>query len=74
MFQKIALTERISRNTADQLHRYMMDFAEGTHRLFWIDQRAYVEVDRESDAELVRRQFPKLVQSEPCYTGRTFPW
>lgn len=74
MFQKIALAERISRNTAEQLHRYMMDFAEGTHRLFWIEQRAYVEVDRESDADLVRRQFPKLVQAETHYTGNTFPW
>ncbi|TGD61620.1 hypothetical protein EYC08_18130 [Tabrizicola sp. WMC-M-20] len=73
MFQKIALAERISRNTAEQLHRYMMDFAEGTHRLFWIEQRAYVEVDRESDADLVRRQFPKLVQAETHYTGKTFP-
>lgn len=74
MFQKIALAERISRQTADALHRYMMDFAEGTHRLFWVNQRAYVEVDCESDAELVRRQFPKLVQPEPRFTGRTFPW
>lgn len=74
MFQKIALAERISRNTAEQLHRYMMDFAEGTHRLFWIEQRAYVEVDRESDADLVRRQFPKLVQPETHSSGKSFPW
>lgn len=74
MFQKIALAERVSRKTAHELHRYMMDFAEGTHRLFWIEQRAYVEVDRQSDADLVRRQFPQLVQPEPRFTGRTFPW
>lgn len=74
MFQRIALAERISRKTAEQLHRYLMDFAEGTHRLFWVEQRAYVEVDRKSDAELVKRQFPKLVEPEPRYSGRNFPW
>jgi hypothetical protein len=74
MLQKIELIETISRKTADNLHRYLMDFAEGTHRLFWADNRAYVEVNRPNDAELLRRAFPRLVKNEARYSGATFPW
>lgn len=74
MLQKIELIETISRKTADNLHRYLIDFAEGTHRLFWADNRAYVEVNRSSDAELLRREFPRLVKDHARYTAATFPW
>lgn len=74
MLQKIELIETISRKTADNLHRYLMDFAEGAHRLFWADNRAYVEVNRPNDAELLRREFPRLVKDKARYTGETFPW
>lgn len=74
MLQKIELIETISRKTAENLHRYLVDFAEGTHRLFWADNRAYVEVNRPNDAELLRREFPRLVKDDARYTGATFPW
>lgn len=74
MIQKITLIESISRKTADQLHQYLMDFAEGTHRLFWVDNRAYVEVHVPSDAELLRREFPALVGGAARYDGGSFPW
>lgn len=74
MLQQIALIEKISRQTTDILHQYLMDFGEGTHRMFWTDNRAYVEVNRPKDAELIRREFPRLVREETRYTGATFPW
>ena len=74
MLQQIALIETISRKTADHLHRYLMDFAEGTHRMFWSENRVYVEVNRPGDAELLRRQFPRLVEEDTRDTGATFPW
>lgn len=74
MLHKIALMESISRKTADQLHQYLMDFAENTHRMFWVDNRAYVEVHATRDADLIRRQFPTLVTGNPRYTSSNFPW
>lgn len=74
MLHKIALVENVSRKTADHLHRYLMDFAEGTHRLFWAGKYAYVEVNRPNDAELLRREFPRMIKDETRYTGATFPW
>ncbi|GGD42153.1 hypothetical protein [Sinisalibacter lacisalsi] len=71
---QVALIESISRNTADLLHRYLEDFAEGTHRLIWADDRAYIEVDRGTDADLIRRQFPTLVGDRARFTGANFPW
>lgn len=74
MLHKIALIESISRKTADQLHQYLMDFAEGTHRMFWVDNRAYVEVHAMNDADLIRREFPALVRKTAQHNSARFPW
>lgn len=74
MLYKITLMESISCKTADQLHQYLMDFAEGTHRMFWVDNRAYVEVHRTKDADLIRREFPALVAGNAQFTAANFPW
>lgn len=73
MVQKIPLIESISRKTADQLHRYLMDFAADTHRMFWVDNRAYVEVLATKDADLIRREFPALVSGKSRLAAN-FPW
>lgn len=74
MYQRIALIENISRTTADQLREYLTDFARGTHRLLWLNDRAFVEVSTPIDAELIRREFPNLVKQNFHYTGANFPW
>lgn len=74
MIQKFTLIESISRKTASQLHQYLMDFAQDTHRLFWVDNRAYVEVHAPSDADVIRREFPALVGSAARYDEGRFPW
>lgn len=60
MFHKIAIIESTSRKAADQLHQYLMDFVDGTFRMFWLDNRAYVEVHAPKNAELIRRDFATL--------------
>lgn len=71
---KIALIENISRKTAQHLHQYLTDFTEGTARLLWTENRVYVEVARGEHADLLRRQFPTLIEDRVRYTGATFPW
>ncbi|NNU82104.1 hypothetical protein HMH01_16830 [Halovulum dunhuangense] len=74
MNQKIALVANISQKTALRLHRYLMDFSDGTHRLLWSGDRAYIEVECPRDAELIQREFPRLMRDGARYTGATFPW
>lgn len=74
MFKKIALNQRISRKTVGQIHRYLFDFGQGAHRVFWIDQRAYIETDCTEDVALLTEQFPTLVEGEIELKSHDFPW
>lgn len=64
MFTKIALNQRLSRTTVGHIHRYLFDFGQGTHRVFWIGRRAYLETDCATDVALLRAQFPEVVEKE----------
>lgn len=74
MLQKISLVKSVSRTTADQLHQYLMNFAVDTHRIFWVDDRAFVEIRAERDADLIRREFSALIQEKNDKNGVGFPW
>lgn len=64
MFRKIVLNERLSRKTVGHIHRYLFDFGQGAHRVFWINERAYLETDCVSDIDLLRDQFPTMIVAE----------
>lgn len=74
MFTKIALNRRLSRKAVAQIHRYLFDFGQGAHRVFWIGDRAYLETDCASDVTLLRDQFPTMVDAEVERSSHDFPW
>lgn len=74
MFTKLALNPRLSRKTVGQVHRYLFDFGQGAHRVFWVSDRAYIETDCPSDVTLLREQFPALVATEIDRSSNGFPW
>lgn len=70
----MALCERISRKTASQLHGYLSDFGQGTHRLIWNKGRGFIELENLSDVVLVREQFPSVVRAEMRPNPHDFSW
>ena len=74
MYKKIALHDRMSRTTVAQLHRYLSDFAQGAHRVFWNGERAFLEIEHDTDLALVRNQFPTMVRAEERCTSGGLPW
>lgn len=74
MFTKIALNRRLSRKTVGFVHRYLFDFGQGSHRVFWVNQRAYIETDCPADVTLLRDQFPTMIDGEVDQGSHDFPW
>lgn len=74
MFTKIALNKRLSRQTVSHIHQYLFDFGQGAHRIFWVDDRPYIEIDSTTDLALIRNQFPTMVQEEIDRNTHNFPW
>lgn len=74
MFTKIALKRRLSRKTVGFVHRYLFDFGQGAHRVFWVGQRAYIETDCPADVTLLRDQFPTMIDGEVDQGSHDFPW
>lgn len=52
MFKKIVFNGRLSQRTVGNIHRYLLDFGQGAHRVFWLGDRAYLETDCASDITL----------------------
>lgn len=63
MFTKIALNKRLSRKTVAHIHRYLFDFGQGAHRVFWVGDQAYLETDCASDVSLLQEQFPTMIEA-----------
>ena len=74
MFIKLALNPQLNRETVTRIHRYLFDFGQGTHRVFWIGDCAHVETDCRSDVLLLKEQFPTIVGSEIDRNPHDFPW
>lgn len=74
MFTKLKLKERVSRETAGRVHRYLFDFGQGAHRIFWVDNHAVIETDCPSDVVLLQSQFPDMVEAQPAESPHSFPW
>lgn len=64
MFTKVALDPHLSRKTIGQIHRYIFDVGAGAHRIFWDEDRAYIETDDPADAALLQKTFPDMVRNE----------
>ncbi|SEO78730.1 hypothetical protein SAMN04490248_11267 [Salinihabitans flavidus] len=69
MFTKFALCEKLSRKTVARVHRYLFDFGQGAHRVFWNGEQAYIETDCPDDISLLRQQFPDVVQINDRHRG-----
>lgn len=74
MFTKLRLNQKLSRKTVGRIHRYLFDFGQGAHRIFWVGDRAYIETDCPSDVLLLQDQFPAMVETEVDMTSQKFPW
>lgn len=74
MFTKIALNRRLSHKTVGFVHRYLFDFGQGAHRVFWVNQRAYIETDCPADVTLLRDQFSTMIDGEVDQGSHDFPW
>lgn len=73
MFTKIALNRRLSQKTVGNIHRYLFDFGQGAHRVFWVGHRAYLETDSASDITLLQEQFPTMIEAEIDHNAHNFP-
>lgn len=74
MFTKLRLDQGLSRKTVGRIHRYLFDFGQGAHRIFWVGDRAYIETDCPSDVTLLQNQFPSMVDAEVEVVPQKFPW
>ncbi|MFN3664109.1 MAG: hypothetical protein ACK4TM_15315 [Yoonia sp.] len=74
MFTKIVLNKQLSRKTVGDVHRYLFDFGQGAHRVFWIGEQAYLEMDCTNDVALLKEQFPSMVEAEVEKPAHGFPW
>ena len=74
MFTKIVLKKQLSRKTVGDVHRYLFDFGQGAHRVFWVDEQAYLETDCTNDVTLLKEQFPSMVEAEVEKPSHSFPW
>lgn len=74
MFKKVMLDERLSRSTVNQVYRYLFDFGQGAHCVFWVDERPYIEMDCPSDINLLKERFPKMIAPEVDGSAHDFSW
>lgn len=74
MFTKLKLKQRVSRETAGRVHRYLFDFGQGAHRIFWVGDNAFIETDCPSDVMLLHNQFPDMVEPQAAESPHSFPW
>lgn len=74
MFTKIGLNKQLSRKTVGDVHRYLFDFGQGAHRVFWVGEQAFLETDCISDVTLLKDQFPSMVEQEVDRPSQGFPW
>lgn len=74
MFTKLKLKKRVSRETAGRVHRYLFDFGQGAHRIFWVGENAFIETDCPSDVTLLQEQFPEMVETQVAESPHAFPW
>lgn len=74
MHTKYALNAGISRKTVKQIHSFLFEIGESNHRLFWINNRAFIETDRSSVCALLSQRFPTAVATEVNQRPHDFPW
>lgn len=73
MFTKIGLNKQLSRKTVGDVYRYLFDFGQGAHRVFWVGEQAFLETDCISDVTLLKDQFPSMVEQEVDRRSQGFP-
>lgn len=74
MFRKIALKSCLSRKTVGHVHRYIFDFGQGAHRVFWVGQQAYIETDCSADLTLLKERFPTMIEGENDQNFQASSW
>lgn len=74
MFTKIGLSKRLSRETVGKVHRYLFDFGQGAHRVFWVNDQPYLETDCTADVTLLTEQFPNMIEAVVEKPTHNFPW
>ncbi|MBR2656501.1 MAG: hypothetical protein IKD58_08450 [Loktanella sp.] len=64
MFTKILLKKQLSRKAVGDVHRYLFDFGQGAHRVFWVGEQACLETDCTTDVTLLWQKFPGMVEAD----------